>query len=200
MALRARLTHWNRSTSRRGLGNLIPTDRHEDGGLFGRDVHAVWDNGPNADVADWEVLSGHVNQILKYRSRNALGHVDYSASGRVPPSADESGAFAIQPGVSGPADTIYAAGHQDGMLCSMRVRVRSTKAIPSLLARSSVGERFARISSGVDNQCVALRSSPNTATAWAITGTREATTLDDVTILFYCESPFECSAAGIDPL
>jgi len=73
----------------------------------------------------------------------------------------------------------------------MRVRVRSTKAIPSLLASSSVGVRFPRTSSGVDNQCVAFFSSPNTATAWAITGTRTATTLGDVTILFYCELRFE---------
>jgi hypothetical protein len=32
----------------------------------------------------------------------------------------------------------------------------------------------------LDNQCVAFRSSPNTATAWAITGTRSETTLGDV--------------------
>ena len=35
--------------------------------LLGRDVHAVWENGRNTDVADWEVLPGHVNQILKDR-------------------------------------------------------------------------------------------------------------------------------------
>ena len=92
----------------------------------------------------------------------------------------------IQPGVSGPADAVYAAGHQVGMLCSMRVRVRSTRAIPSLLASSSVGARFPRITSGVDSQCVAFPSSPNTATAWAITGTKSETRLGDVTILCYC--------------
>src|ERR1017187_7083182 len=73
------------------------------------------------------------------------------------------------------------------MLCSIRVRVRSTNSMPSSLERSTVGARFSRIARGVDSQCVAFCSSPNTATAWAITGTRRATTIGDVTILFYCE-------------
>src|ERR1035437_3088522 len=32
--------------------------------LLGRDVQAVWESGRNADLADWEVLWGHVNQVL----------------------------------------------------------------------------------------------------------------------------------------
>ena len=73
------------------------------------------------------------------------------------------------------------------MLCSIRVRVRSTNSMPSLLERSSVGARFSKIARGVDSQCVAFCSSPNTATAWAITGTKRATKIGDVTIPFYCE-------------
>ena len=82
----------------------------------------------------------------------------------------------ICPGVSGPVDTINTAGHQDGILCSIRVRVRSIAAIPSSVASSSAGVRSPRIGNGVDSQCVAFCSSPNTATAWAITGTRLETT------------------------
>src|SRR6266567_3204587 len=66
----------------------------------------------------------------------------------------------------------------------MRVSVCSTNAIPSLSTSSSVGARSPRICSGVNTQCVAFCSSPNTATAWAITGTR-LITLGDVTPPFY---------------
>ena len=79
------------------------------------------------------------------------------------------------------------------MLYSIRVNVCSTSASPSLLASSSAGVRFPRNARGVDSQCVAFCSSPNTATAWAITGTRRATTLGDVTTRFYRESPVRMS-------
>src|ERR1017187_2472745 len=126
---------------------------------------------------------GHVNQVLQYSQRNALSHVHRCAPRRVPPASDAAGALAIQTSASGPANTGYAPSHQDGMLCSIRVRVRSTNAMPSLLTSNSAGVRSPRIPKGVDSQCVAFCSSPKTATAWAITGTRRATTAGDVTIL-----------------
>lgn len=62
----------------------------------------------------------------------------------------------------------------------MRVSVCSTRAKPSAVTSKSAGARFPKISRGEDSQCEALCSSPNTATAGAITGTRLATTVDDV--------------------
>jgi hypothetical protein len=56
----------------------------------------------------------------------------------------------------------------------MRVSVRWTISMPSLVTKSSVGVRLSNKASGVDSQCVAFCSSPNTATACAMTGTRRA--------------------------
>ena len=49
------------------LGTQFPQIGPKTEILRGRDADTVWDNGRNRDVADWEVLPGHVNQILKHR-------------------------------------------------------------------------------------------------------------------------------------
>jgi hypothetical protein len=48
--------------------------------LIGRDVDAVRENCRYADETVWEVLTGHVYEILEYSQRHAFGHVHYRAS------------------------------------------------------------------------------------------------------------------------
>src|ERR1039458_9895461 len=86
----------------------------------------------------------------------------------------------------------YPAGRHMRILSSIRISVRSTRPMPSSLSKSSAGARSSKTASGVDSQCAAFSSSPNMATACAITRTKPATTISDGTILFYGESPSVC--------
>jgi hypothetical protein len=70
-------------------------------------------------------------RFFKDGQGDALGHVD------------EPGPCAVETRITRPAYAENATagedGHQEGMLCSMRVSVRSTSSMPSLVANSSVG-------------------------------------------------------------
>src|SRR5690349_2287598 len=74
------------------------------------------------------------------------------------------------------------------MLCSMRVRICSTSAIPSSLKSNSAGVRFPISANGVCNQCVALCSLPNTPIACPITGTARTTVLVGLIFELYCQT------------
>ncbi|SPE36773.1 hypothetical protein SBA6_60080 [Candidatus Sulfopaludibacter sp. SbA6] len=92
---------------------------------------------------------------------------------------------------------------EDGMLCSILVSVRSTSSIPSSVPSSSAGARLSRSGNGVDSQWVAFCSSPNTATAWAITGTKRATAAGDVISLILLRrvsNPAERKETGTDAM
>jgi len=82
------------------------------------------------------------------------------------------------------------------MLCSMRVSVRSTSSMPSLVANRSVGVRLSNRARGLDSQCVAFCSSPNTATACAMPGTRRARGSTEVISRFYSTSVIVASRAS----
>ena len=104
---------------------------------------SIREQGRRSNVAVREVLSGHVHQILKYGQGDALGHVDDGSPGRIPAPADVPASCAVETRITRPTyaenTTAGQDGRQEGMLCSMRVSVRSTNSTPSLVANSSVG-------------------------------------------------------------
>ena len=111
--------------------------------LLSNSWNSIGEHSGHTNVAAWEVLSGHVHQIFKDGQGDALGHVDDGSPGRIPAAADAPGPCAVETRITRPAYAENATagqdGHQEGMLCSMRVSVRSTSSMPSLVANSSVG-------------------------------------------------------------
>jgi hypothetical protein len=138
------------------------------------DSHLARDRCPNHNVAVRKIFSAHVNQIFEDGERYTLGHVDHSMTWRIPSCSDVTRTLTIQPGINGPANSKHPP-YQEGRLCSIRVSVSSTRASPSSVSISSWGDRLEKNGKGVAIQCVAFCSSPNTAKACAITGTRRLT-------------------------
>jgi len=57
----------------------------------------------------------------------------------------------------------------EGTLCSIRVRIASTRSRPPFRRNACAGDTPSKISSGFANQCAAFDLSPNTSTARART-------------------------------
>src|ERR1017187_8637853 len=172
--------------------------------LLSNSWNSIGEHSGHTNVAAWEVLSGHVHQIFKDGQGDALGHVDDGSPGRIPAAADAPGPCAVETRITRPAYAENATagqdGHQEGMLCSMRVSVRSTSSMPSLVANSSVGVWLSNRARGVDSQCVAFCSSPNTATACAMTGTRRVRgSAEVIRSLFYLGDGFLKTSAILPP-
>jgi hypothetical protein len=112
----------------------------------------VGNDSRNDHVSGRKVRSGHMYEIFKHCQRDTFSHIYDWLPRRVPAATDSPSPFSIQTRVDRPADSIDAPQHfYEGMLCSIRVRMRSTSSAPPS-ARSCEGVRPRNIGRGVANQ------------------------------------------------
>jgi hypothetical protein len=187
MPHRARLTRCIRSTSLRGVGNSIRANR------LGGAVPVRTRCG---------CLAGESPQCIHSRLGSLAGTCEPGSRGQLRLDSRPCTQRRVRVSSTSPPTSFWHLRRPSGRIAPLQtrytrrairigccVRFGSASAPPTQVLHcwrsNSAGVRFPRSSRGVDNQCVAFCSSPNTATAWAITGTRRTTMPGDVTTQFY---------------
>jgi hypothetical protein len=93
---------------------LVPTAKLAYNVSFVHQRDVIGDNDRDDNISDWKIRPHHVHEVLQNGKRDALGRVDQRCSGGIPASASETGSFAIESGVYGPADAVHSSSHLRG--------------------------------------------------------------------------------------